>query len=107
MLQLWPVLLSEVDITTKPRPRAPTSSTSGAPPSLYAVPQPAPWVMKSFPFQAGCGAHGCQPLAGSNSTTILYCPRSSEPVSSRTMNGTVFPWSVVVVPTSDGGLCGL
>jgi hypothetical protein len=38
---------------------------------------------------------------------MRYWSRASVPVSWRTMNGTVLPWSVVVFATSLGGAAGL
>ena len=65
MLQLWPALLSAVDITAKPRDSANSLSTSGAEPAWWSMPQLAPWLISSLWFQPGCGAHGAQGRSGS------------------------------------------
>ena len=65
MLQLWPALSSAVDITAKPRDNAASSTTLGAVPVLWSIPQLAPCSMTSLWFQPGCGAHGAHGLLGS------------------------------------------
>jgi hypothetical protein len=72
-LQLWPALLSAVDITAKPRPSAtsgllvsvlPSAVTLGAEPALRSIPQLAPWVISSLWFHCCCGSHGFQRSPG-------------------------------------------
>src|SRR3954447_22423944 len=106
MLQLWPALSSACDIVAKPQPSAVSFSTSGALACWYSVSQLAPWKMTSLWLYPSCGAVGAHGFFGSNSTAIRYWSRSIVPVSWRTMNGTVLPWSVVVFATSLGGFCG-
>ena len=65
MLQLWPALLSAVDMTAKPRESAASFMTSGALPAWRSMPQLAPWVISSLWFQPSCGAHGVHGFAGS------------------------------------------
>src|SRR3954469_22391337 len=106
MLQLWPALSSACDIVAKPRPSAVSFSTSGASACWYSVSQLAPWKITTLWLKPSCGCVGAHGFDGSNSTAIRYSSRSIAPVSSRTMNGTVLPWSVVVLLTSLGGLSG-
>ena len=76
---------------------------------MYSVSQLAPCVSTSLFAKPGFSAtgSGCSPcVAGSNSAAIRYWSRRLVPVSSRTMNGTSLPSSVVVVATSLGGAAG-
>src|SRR6476469_167299 len=59
--------------------------------------------MTSLWLWPSCGLVGDHGLEGSKRTAMRYSSRSIVPVSRRTMNGTVLPWSVVVVATSGGG----
>jgi len=70
------------------------------------VSQLAPWKTTSLLLKPSGGIQGLESVEGSYRTAIRYSSRSIEPISWRTMNGTVLPWSVVVVATSDGGLAG-
>jgi hypothetical protein len=107
-------LSSAFDITAKPRSSAVSFSTSGAASASYAVSQLAPCVMTIFRFHWSCGSagihgSGVRPLSSKrHSTAIRYSSRSIAPVSTRTMNGTSIPSSVVVVAISDaaGGSAG-
>ena len=76
MLQLWPALLSAVDMTAKPRESAASFSTSGAEPAWRSIPQLAPCVIRSLWFHCVCGSQAVHGLEGSYSTAILYWSRS-------------------------------
>src|SRR4051812_15053412 len=106
MLQLHVLSDSAVDITAKPLDSALSCITSGATPSWCAIEQPAPYHSKTLWFQAGGPVSRVKLCPGWSRTAMAYGERSMLPRSTRTMYGTVLPWSVVVVATSVGGLLG-
>src|SRR5437879_4368246 len=108
MLQFCPLLSRVGAATIIPRESAVSSVTLGGVLVPWLTPHEAPPGISSLPSHCGCGAHGCQLPPGVKSTATWYSSRSSYPVSTRMMYGTVRPLSVVVLATScdGGGLLG-